>query len=743
MNSGVSIDIPKAKAELKQLGVEHLHELLFYLPLKYYDFTHTVNRVRDGLDKDDAIFFRARATKPPKVEYPSKHNKVGNVTVYATDGYENFLINVFGNIWDWKDIRAGQDFFALGKAKIWNDTVTIKSAKYIPSHKTNGIVPQYKAKKIKLEDKSYELDSDRIHYYLGHLFESSVGKASLELCNYIGMVESEFLSKLPDGIPSTRDLFRIIHFPTTNEDVRLANSAIVALHALKIIVDASNSREILHSPSSVINIPVEIVKELVTKPKFELNVEQKRAIWDVMKRLASPFPCDHLISGDVGCGKTIVYAVLAVAAQMVGKNVVIMIPNLPLANQVKNEIEETFVNADVEFIQKGSAVSFDSKKRNPILIGTSALIHWIKKQKDYKPDIFIIDEQQKTGTSQKDIFLHDNLNVIEATATALPRTLMLTMLGMKSVSKIEMPPVKKDIYSKICYPDQRKEIFAKVNEVVSMGSQVCFLYPLREQSNEITIKINSIGLTWEALSKFHSHKLFKKMELIFENKREYVTISRMLKDKGNLINLPIDSIIVKRDDVLIDALYGFFDSIGVRAITRDHVGDVNTAFEEWSKHYPNQVVMLHGGLSNEEKVDAIKKAKSGEKKIIIASSIIEVGITIPELRLLVVVNPEQLGISTLHQIRGRLARLGGEGLFVMLLKTSRQDTDEDSLVRLRAIERFKKGSQLAEQDMLQRGFGDLSSLGTNQSGHVKSIFKGLRLLPEDIFNYIKSLSLKD
>jgi RecG-like helicase len=739
MNDNVSIDIPKAKAEIKQLGFDNLHELLFYLPLKYFDFTKTVNRVRDGLSHDDAIFFRARTTKPPKVEYASREKKVPSVTVYATDGYENFVINVFGNIWDWKDITVGQDFFALGKAKLWNDLVTIKSAKFVPSHKTNGIVPQYKAKKVTFEDNSYELDSDKIHYYLGHIFESSVGKASLDLCNYIGAIESDFINKLPAEIKSIRELFRIIHFPKTNKEIRMANDAIVALHALKIILDASNSREIVHSPGSIIDLKVENIKELLTYPEFDLNIEQKRAIWDVMKKLSSPYPCDHLISGDVGCGKTIVYAIIAVAAQMIGKHVVIMIPNLPLASQVKNEIEETFKFSDVQFIQKGSKVSFDSKKRNPILIGTSALIHWLKKQENYKPDIFIIDEQQKTGTSQKDVFLHDNLNIIEATATALPRTLMLSLLGMKSVSKIENPPIEKNITSKICYADERKDIFSSVKDVIESGSQVCFLYPLREQSNEMVIRINSIGLSWDKLSKFYGHKLFKKFELVFESKKEFVTIARIKKDEKSLSSLPIESIVVKRDEGLIEELYVFFEQNGVRAITKDSVTDVATAYEEWNKHYQGQVVMLHGGLSGEEKIEAIRQAKSGEKKIIIASSIIEVGITIPELRLLVVVNPNQMGISTLHQIRGRLARLGGEGLFIMLLKEYRQDVDESSLVRLKAIEKYKKGSELAQQDMLQRGFGDLSSIGTNQSGHLKSIFSGLRLFPEDVFNYIKKL----
>lgn len=742
MNIALSVDIPKAKAEIKQLGFDNLYELLFYMPLKYFDFTKTVSRVRDGIGNDDAIFFRARITKPSKIEYPSKQKKVGSITLYATDGYENLIITVFGNVWDWKDLVVGQDFFATGKASLWNDLLTVKSAKFIPTHKTNGIVPQYKAKKVNIEDNEYELSSDKIHHYLGHIFESSIGKASLALCNYVGIVESDILSKMPAEISSIRELFRLIHFPKSNHEVMLANEAIVSLHAIKIIIDASNSREIVHSPSSAINIPVDIIKRLITCPPFQLNLEQKKAIWDIMKRLAAPYPCDHLISGDVGCGKTIVYAIIAVAAQMIGKHVVIMIPNLPLASQVKGEIESIFPFSKVAFVQKGSNLSFDHKKENPILIGTSALIHWLKKQNDYKPDIFIIDEQQKTGTSQKDVFLHDNLNIIEATATALPRTLMLSLLGMKSVSKIEEPPVNKNIKSKISYADEKRQIFSQVGDIVASGSQVCFLYPLREQSDELVIKINSIGVTWDLLSNFSSHELFKKFELTFEAKTEFVTLAKLRKEDKSLSFLPIESLVVKRDDELIDLLYVFFKNHNIRANTIDTVTDVSTAFEEWNRHYPDQVVMLHGGLSGDDKIEAIRQAKTGEKKIIIASSIIEVGITIPELRLLVVVNPQQLGISTLHQIRGRLARLGGDGLFIMLLKDYRQDVDEDSLVRLRAIEKYKKGSQLAEQDLLQRGFGDLSSLGTNQSGHLKSLFVGLRLLPEDVFKYIKKVTSK-
>ncbi len=734
-------DILKVKNEISQFGIDDIHKLLFYMPIKYADYTITVPRLADSIGCDEPVFFKAKVTKKPKFTYPSDGNRVGRATIYATDGYDNFIITVFGNINDWVHLKEGNYFYSTGKVETWKDMISVKSPQFVPNYKAGKVVPQYTARTVNYEKKKYKISSDQIHYYMGELITKYSQKAVLDLCNYLGMIESEILRRLPEKISCISDLFNLIHFPVTPDDINVANEAIIIMHAFKIINDASNSRELFPSSKSIINLDVDYMRELLKYPEFQLSIEQKQSVWEIMKQLASPTPCDHLLSGDVGCGKTIVYSLIAVAAQRAGKHTAIMIPNLPLAVQVQNEITNTFPFANVQFISKGSKYEVP-KGQNPILIGTSALMHWLKKKRDFKLDLFIVDEQQKTGSSQKDIFLHESLNVIEATATALPRTLMLAMLGMKSISKIEEPPVEKIIYSKIAYSNEKREIFNKVNKIINEGNQVCFLYPLKERSSELVLNITSLGLNWDTVCKFDDLTIFKKFELVFENKNDTVTIAKMQKDIKSTRYLSIVSIVLKRDEQGVKRFMDFLLSCGFHSKIIDNIGDVQTAYDVWKERFPDDVLMLHGGLSDDDKVSAIAQAKEGKKKIIIASSIIEVGVTIPNLKMLVVVDPQLLGISTLHQIRGRLSRLGGEGWFVMLLQGAKSDYDDKVLSRLKAVESFRRGSELAEQDLLQRGFGDLSSVGVSQSGNLESIFNGIKLIPEDVFNYLKNIRNK-
>jgi ATP-dependent DNA helicase RecG len=181
---------------------------------------------------------------------------------------------------------------------------------------------------------------------------------------------------------------------------------------------------------------------------------------------------------------------------------------------------------------------------------------------------------------------------------------------------------------------------------------------------------------------------------------------------------------------------GLCNANNLQVKLEDRITDVTRAQDEWEKHFPNNTVMMHGGLSDEEKLKAVSIAKSNEKQFIIASSMIEIGLTFPHLKTVIVVDPQNMGVSTLHQIRGRLVRHGGEGLFYMFVNKPEADVPEEYVQRLRLLEEFTKGSQLAEQDMLLRGFGDLSSIGLSQSGLKKSIFNGAKILPEDLLTIV-------
>lgn len=146
------------------------------------------------------------------------------------------------------------------------------------------------------------------------------------------------------------------------------------------------------------------------------------------------------------------------------------------------------------------------------------------------------------------------------------------------------------------------------------------------------------------------------------------------------------------------------------------------------RHFAGQVAALHGQLSDEEKDQVIQRIRDGSTPLVVASTIFETGIDIPDIRLMVVRNAACFGISQLHQLRGRLARNGGAAHFVMMTEEP-LDPDNPAYERLQAIRDHTNGFKLAELDMHQRGFGNIDE--ANQSGAMDGVFKLLRLSTND------------
>lgn len=154
------------------------------------------------------------------------------------------------------------------------------------------------------------------------------------------------------------------------------------------------------------------------------------------------------------------------------------------------------------------------------------------------------------------------------------------------------------------------------------------------------------------------------------------------------------------------------------------VRSVLDAAESLQIRFPGKVVMLHGKLSSEELQKNLEDYRSGACPIVVASTIMETGIDIPDIRLMIVKNADNFGTAQLHQLRGRLARNGGAAKFVMMVDST-DALQDDTHERLKTVEKVSDGYALAEADMTNRGFGDLAGLA--QSGNTASIFKLLRL----------------
>lgn len=151
--------------------------------------------------------------------------------------------------------------------------------------------------------------------------------------------------------------------------------------------------------------------------------------------------------------------------------------------------------------------------------------------------------------------------------------------------------------------------------------------------------------------------------------------------------------------------------------------------EKWKQLFPGLVRALHGESETEDAVAAFADLTSGKARILVATTVVEVGLNITHLRSLVIVHAERFGISQLHQLRGRLAREGGTGQCYLYLP---RRAGADAMARLQAVAGTNDGFELAEHDMRIRGIGDVSTVGERQHGSVGNLLL-TRGVPMNVF----------
>ena len=145
-------------------------------------------------------------------------------------------------------------------------------------------------------------------------------------------------------------------------------------------------------------------------------------------------------------------------------------------------------------------------------------------------------------------------------------------------------------------------------------------------------------------------------------------------------------------------------------MNEDKSSSVKEVYDLYEKRYPGKVALLHGRMSVEEKEAALIAFRTGLCPILVSTSVIEVGIDVPEANLMLVYDPSHFALSSLHQLRGRIGRDGSKSLCLLLY----EGNDPDDLDKLRVLEDSDDGFHIAEEDLRRRGPGELS--GVRQSG---------------------------
>ncbi len=394
---------------------------------------------------------------------------------------------------------------------------------------------------------------------------------------------------------------------------------------------------------------------------YNETVDQLSAIEACKVDMETPKPMDRLICGDVGFGKTEVAMRAAFKAVISGYQVAVLVPTTVLAEQHYNSFRARMAEFPVE-IAKLSRFCTAAEQRETvkrlkagvvdIVVGTHRLA---SRDVDFANlGLVVVDEEQRFGVAVKEKLktLHSNVDVVTLSATPIPRTLHMALVGVRDISNLETPPAERmAVETRVTRWDEKLIRSAIVREL-NRGGQIFFVH-------------NRIG---------DMHQLAEKLQRIVPEVR--IGIGHGQMGEGEL------------EQVMIDFI--------------DHKFD-----------------------------------------LLLATTIVESGLDIPNANTIFVDDADHYGLSDLHQLRGRVGRYKFQAHCYLVIAAHKHLTPEASK-RLRAIEEFSHmgaGFAISMRDLEIRGAGNL--LGSQQSGHIAAIgYEMYCQLLEDAVRQVQNLPPK-
>jgi transcription-repair coupling factor (superfamily II helicase) len=396
--------------------------------------------------------------------------------------------------------------------------------------------------------------------------------------------------------------------------------------------------------------------------EYELTADQKTAIADIKRDMESPTPMDRLLCGDVGYGKTEVAMRAAFKAVMDGKQVAFLAPTTVLAFQHQKTLRERFAGFPVRVDmvsrfrtrneQKESLVDLAAGKVD-IIVGTHRLLSKDVQFRDL--GLLVVDEEQRFGVAHKEKIkqLRRKVDVLTMTATPIPRTLNMSLVGIRDMSIIETPP-----------------------------------------KDRISIQTNVVKFDQEIIRRAIRSEL----------------------DRGGQVYLVHNR---------VESIFSIANLV--------------------QRLVPEARIVIGHGQMDEETLERAMLDFVGRKfDILIATTIVENGLDIPNANTIITNRADRYGLSQLYQLRGRVGR-SDRPAYAYLMIPPEDNLSPVAKKRLAAIREFSdlgSGFRVAALDLEIRGAGNM--LGGEQSGHIESVgFEMYMKLLEETVKELKGEEIDD
>jgi ATP-dependent DNA helicase RecG len=487
---------------------------------------------------------------------------------------------------------------------------------------------------------------------------------------------------------------------------------------------------------------------------FHPTRAQKRALGEIVSDMRQPNPMRRLLQGDVGSGKTIVALQAMLVAIENGYQAALMAPTEILATQhflsLRKLLEKSsrkprivLLTGSLSEDRKRSARGEINRGEAQLVIGTHALIE--ERVEFGKLGLVVVDEQHRFGVLQRFKLMKKpdqtgadlaEPDMLVMTATPIPRTLALSLYGDLDVSVLdELPPGRTPIVTRRVPGEMAEEVWNFVRKQVARGRQAYIVYPViegsREDQPELDFAADDPAAGPEA--DIDSPPSIARSQVPESGPGAPAPAVRISvrKSKTADLNLP-------RGKTGASAGIGAVASLKppptvVRKSSRKAktaelfpraTQDANpnaklglkSAVEMHEKLRTGplaglRVGLLHGRLEADEKEVVMRRFQRGEIDVLVATTVVEVGVDVPNATVMVVEHAERFGLAQLHQLRGRVGRGAAKSFCILITGERVSPLGEE---RLNAMVRTQNGFELAELDLSMRGPGEF--FGTRQAG---------------------------
>jgi len=512
------------------------------------------------------------------------------------------------------------------------------------------------------------------------------------------LTEAEVLDPVPAEIVSRRGLMselaalRAIHMPEDKRDSSRARHRLRYDEAFLLQTALARRRADLAAFDAQPRPAVEggLVDAFDARLPFTLTAGQVAVAGEIGADLAAAAPMQRLLQGEVGSGKTVV--ALRAMLQVVdnGGQAALLAPTEVLAHQHARTIRAllgplgeagmlggssegtrvALLTGSLGAAARKTALLQAASGEAGIVVGTHALLGERVQFADL--GLVVVDEQHRFGVEQRDALRAKGKvmpHQLYMTATPIPRSVAMTFFGDVEVSTLrEIPAGRSPIATHVvpaANPRWMERVWSKVAEEIDGGGRAYVVAP-RISSTQV---------------------------------EEGVEVDDALAGEGEQ----------KRPPGTTDLVDGGPESTA-------NVEDAAAWLRRFSGLDPAAIGVMHGRLTTEEKDAAMAAFASGAVPVLVSTTVIEVGVDVPEATMMVVLDADRFGLSQLHQLRGRVGRGSKPGTCLVVSWT---EVGSSSHERLTILAETLDGFRLAEADLEQRREGDI--LGAAQSGRATSL----------------------